>query len=75
MTGMNQKRANTRGYVLRVVNENAPPQMIASHIVEALNQGVTYEQMARDTGWPVEKLKALRETYPETQSAMTYTPK
>ena len=64
---MDQIRANHRGYVVKAVAENADSSTLAGQIALALNAGVTYEQMADDTRWPVEKLRAARAAHPEIQ--------
>ena len=63
-----------RGDLVAVVAENGPRETIAACIVEALNAGATYEQMADDTGRSIEELRAVRDAYPDLQSATTYTP-
>ena len=48
--------------------------MIAAAIVGCLATGVTYDQMADDTGWSAEKLQDVKNAYPNLRSAVTYTP-
>ncbi len=63
-----------RGDLVAIIAQEAPREMIAAAIVEALETGATYEQMAADTAWTVEELQATRNAYPDLQSATTYTP-
>lgn len=71
---MKQLAGWDRGNLVATVAQDAPREMIAAAIVGCLATGVTYEQMADDTGWSTEELQDVKNAYPNLRSAVTYAP-
>ena len=70
---MRQLAERDRGNLVAIVAQDAPREMIAAAIVGCLATGVTYDQMADDTGWSAEELQDVKNAYPNLRSAVTFT--